>query len=755
MMLMSPAAPHKRGSSSSGGRSGAAASHSWHQAPPPAQPDFMPDVRSLGEALEVPRTVVDLQNAVGNRVTLRLSGGGSLRVSLPCAPTGPLAKAGLQALQEVLPGETWWALYGRWLATEGSSSGDSDAQWQALAGVVLAWAADPAWLSAQRDDAPRLPRPSGASSGGTTTTTTATATPQRQHSTSMAPAPAGPAAWQQLLRSDHHRRQVARFAWAAPARLAAQDQTQQQQQEKAAAAAGASGRDEVWRALQALHSVYEDCKMSVLRWRLLPTLGSALLRLAGVLGLAATPYADHYCRDLGLPSHPAAVPSTGSTSSISSTGAGTAASTAPPADMFRALQQLLAGQREGGGAAPLLAQQRAPCVRRSADLLAAYALLAEAAASLSCGSSATQQPEPTQAADLLERCAHRIVRLLVRQHWTLADLDVLPWGVALPLRQAIQHCRGNPPTDWPQEAYVLIGRNDIAASMAAAEQEERPAEAAVSSIVSTPLGKMAKTTSPKKAPRQSLGGGVGAAAMHTPTGGPTPAGGHGLRLSALSMGATPPMASATRQPQHAQHGGSYNLLLSAPEGDASRVLAAPELQTVPYAQRLQLPAAAAGGAGGGEADKPTGGEGTSATVVASASGVVTAAGDPEVGDGMENLAQQAASLRFGRDLRLAEVRRLLRSSSPVTLHMGNVPEASDAEGTAAQQLKLTVLAIRSCALPLGRGALTLGTLRPLPTEPLHIPPLCLGDGREGWWCACVRGKREVILLAVCRGPGLA
>jgi len=133
------------------------------------------------------------------------------------------------------------------------------------------------------------------------------------------------------------------------------------------------------------------------------------------------------------------------------------------------------------------------------------------------------------------------VRLLVRQRWTLADLDSLPWGVALPLRQvrlrgaagrvgqaicassacgavhvsvvaagwlqgcgassvssecraacdraasvlflvhampwyamshtanqcahplcsrplqAIQHCRSNPPTDWPQEAYVLIG----------------------------------------------------------------------------------------------------------------------------------------------------------------------------------------------------------------------------------------------------------------------------------------------------------
>lgn len=34
-------------------------------------------------------------------------------------------------------------------------------------------------------------------------------------------------------------------------------------------------------------------------------------------------------------------------------------------------------------------------------------------------------------------------------------------------------------------------------------------------------------------------------------------------------------------------------------------------------------------------------------------------------------------------------------------------------------------AIRTMALAFGRGALTLGTARPLPTEPLVIPPLCL------------------------------
>lgn len=198
--------------------------------------------------------------------------------------------------------------------------------------------------------------------------------------------------------------------------------------------------------------------MSVLRWQLLPSLGRPLLSLAGLLGAAA--YADHYARDLGLPAETAAAPT--------AAAPGAAAAAAAPPDMFRALQQLLAGQRDSTSAAavPLLVQQCAACVQRSADLLAAYGLLAEAAASISstlsvevaqvcvlCGRGVqsslrwalshhvlarhnpTLLPLPRQAADLLEGAAHRIVRLLVRQRWTLADLDALPWGVALPLRQ--------------------------------------------------------------------------------------------------------------------------------------------------------------------------------------------------------------------------------------------------------------------------------------------------------------------------------
>ena len=34
----------------------------------------------------------------------------------------------------------------------------------------------------------------------------------------------------------------------------------------------------------------------------------------------------------------------------------------------------------------------------------------------------------------------------------------LVFGVSLPLLEASYHCRHQPPSDWPTEAYVLIGQ---------------------------------------------------------------------------------------------------------------------------------------------------------------------------------------------------------------------------------------------------------------------------------------------------------
>lgn len=55
----------------------------------------------------------------------------------------------------------------------------------------------------------------------------------------------------------------------------------------------------------------------------------------------------------------------------------------------------------------------------------------------------------------------RMVLYMTELGITKRDLEHLPIGIALPFREAIFHCRCNPPSDWPEEAYVLIGRQDI------------------------------------------------------------------------------------------------------------------------------------------------------------------------------------------------------------------------------------------------------------------------------------------------------
>jgi len=50
----------------------------------------------------------------------------------------------------------------------------------------------------------------------------------------------------------------------------------------------------------------------------------------------------------------------------------------------------------------------------------------------------------------------------------------------------------------------------------------------------------------------------------------------------------------------------------------------------------------------------------------------------------------------------------MASSAPVPLHVPATPEAADAEQLQAQQQALLTLGCRTMALPIGRGALTLG-----------------------------------------------
>ena len=108
--------------------------------------------------------------------------------------------------------------------------------------------------------------------------------------------------------------------------------------------------------------------------------------------------------------------------------------------MFQALQQRLKGQPS---AVPLLVQQRRPCCQRSVNLLACFDVLASAARSL----TSTSCQDAAQAQQVLEATSERIVSMLAQQRWTQAELESLPFGVALPLRQVRGRARfGTRPT---------------------------------------------------------------------------------------------------------------------------------------------------------------------------------------------------------------------------------------------------------------------------------------------------------------------
>ena len=105
-----------------------------------------------------------------------------------------------------------------------------------------------------------------------------------------------------------------------------------------------------------------------------------------------------------------------------------------------------------------------------------------------------------------------------------------------------------------------------------------------------------------------------------------------------------------------------------------------------------------------------------------------AAGDPSSTDQAGAVAHGSLGLRFRRDLRIVEVRRLLSSAVARAVRVDASPESSAPDQVALEQTRLLALAHRTAAAPLGRGALTLSTASIAPTESVPIPALVY-DGR--------------------------
>ena len=59
----------------------------------------------------------------------------------------------------------------------------------------------------------------------------------------------------------------------------------------------------------------------------------------------------------------------------------------------------------------------------------------------------------------------QLVKLLGSLKWGLSDLESLPFGIAVPIHQALQALQQRPPTSLSPAEYVLIGREDLAATL--------------------------------------------------------------------------------------------------------------------------------------------------------------------------------------------------------------------------------------------------------------------------------------------------
>lgn len=93
-------------------------------------------------------------------------------------------------------------------------------------------------------------------------------------------------------------------------------------------------------------------------------------------------------------------------------------------------------------------------------------------------------------------------------------------------------------------------------------------------------------------------------------------------------------------------------------------------------------------------------------------------------DGLVRL-ELRASMLFPKDNRVREAARLVRSSRPIFLRVPRSVEVTDHEFEQLKQKKLSLLVQRALALPIGRGMMTIGGIKPVAAEPLPIPELCL------------------------------
>lgn len=353
----------------------------------------------------------------------------------------------------------------------------------------------------------------------------------------------------------------------------------------------------ITRVLNALHLIYEDRKLSTLLAMDVKRLADANRKLALFVGNSS--FLDYYRRENGY------VLYTGLENDIL---AGNCAHLSEVPSIFDHLARLTRGVQKDRF--PELSFSKREAERPAPDLSKiANALTYQIEEFYRC----LYLPQPSEKTK--EERAENVLLRMTKHKFRRADLDALPFGVALPLQDALWMCRKSPNSSWSSDAFLLIDREDL-----------------------LPVG-----------PEPSL------------------------------------------EPQIDGHCESLSLL------------------------RMQSIAATDSAFGTGDECSARN---------SNADSCETRSDKSDADDGCD-MRDFIFKLRFGQDRRLNEVRRMLRSTTPVIISP-NVDTGTAGESDSSEfEEKLLVLLQKRLASPVGRGAFTLRTFLPAdPTKPLIVPKIC-------------------------------
>ncbi|XP_075719012.1 anaphase-promoting complex subunit 1 [Rhinoderma darwinii] len=395
-----------------------------------------------------------VRDPVHNRLTLELTNGSMVRITIPDVATSELVKKCLQAIKYILPKEIAVQMLVKWYNCHNAPGGPSNhSEWNLFVTCLmnmmgyntdkLSWTHNLDFEgSLSPVIAPKKARPSETGSEED---------------------------WEYLINSDYHRNVefhvLSKALQLDPMDVPAFKEDNQQVLNLDSTALLFSHIPAIF---YVLHLAYEELKLNTLMREGIQSLVTLLLQLARDLNLP--PYTDFYFRD-----YPALLRNSGQTCCIEPTQIGFMSYpsffTSDPPSIYQWLSCCLKGERQT--AYPYL-----PGICERSELVvlsfALYILGDENAiangmskylSKITAGQRKQQleedrryslKPTPT-----VSSLSEKLVLWMTNIAFSLQDLESLPFGVALPIRHAIYQCRQEPASDWPEAVCLLIGRQDL------------------------------------------------------------------------------------------------------------------------------------------------------------------------------------------------------------------------------------------------------------------------------------------------------